>query len=107
MTFVPGTAGADAAGAPTRVAYAIGRRVGGAVERNRLRRRLRAAMSELAPQAEPGAYLIGAGRPATDVSYQELKAMMSIALRDLRLRDLKLDDLELDDVTTPAQDHHR
>src|SRR5207245_774623 len=41
---------------PPRVAYAIGRKVGGAVKRNRLRRRLRAIVQELAPLLRPGAY---------------------------------------------------
>ena len=103
VSFVADDAlGPDATDGPTRVAYSIGRKVGGAVERNRLRRRLRAVMSELSPQIRPGAYLIAAGRPATDVSYQELKAMMSTALHDLGSGDEKPDH-----VTTPAQDQHR
>ena len=40
----------------TRVAFAVSRRVGGAVVRNRLRRRLRAHWAQLAPP--PGDYLI-------------------------------------------------
>ncbi|MEZ5137626.1 MAG: ribonuclease P protein component [Acidimicrobiales bacterium] len=44
--------------AGTRVAHAIPKRVGGAVERNRLRRRLRAIVAELAEV--PGAVPAGA-----------------------------------------------
>lgn len=52
---------------PPRVAYAIGKRLGGAVERNRLRRRLRAAVQESAELLTQGcAYLIGA-RPEAHV----------------------------------------
>jgi ribonuclease P protein component len=44
------------------VAYAVGRNVGGAVQRNRARRRLRAALHEIRDELEPGSYLVGAGR---------------------------------------------
>jgi ribonuclease P protein component len=47
---------------PSRFAFAIPRRVGSAVERNRIRRRLRAALGELARRhpspIAPGAYLV-------------------------------------------------
>src|SRR4051795_13680393 len=44
---------------PPRVAYAIGSRVGGAVVRNRVRRRLRAATHSHAHELDPGhAYLV-------------------------------------------------
>ena len=68
---------------PPRVAYAIGRSVGGAVERNRLRRRLRAIMSELGAQLAPGAYLVGAAPEAAALSFGELKAIVAKALQDL------------------------
>jgi ribonuclease P protein component len=63
------------------VAYAIGRRVGGAVVRNRLRRRLRAIVAELAPELVPGAYLVGAAPEAASLSFGELKAIVSHALK--------------------------
>jgi RNase P protein component len=47
------------------VAYAIGRKVGNAVERNRIRRQLRAIVRELAPHLRPGMYLIGIAPPPT------------------------------------------
>jgi ribonuclease P protein component len=59
---------------PPRVAFAVGRRVGSAVERNRLRRQLRAVVADLAPDLEPGAYLIayrgGAGTSFADLVRQ-------------------------------------
>jgi ribonuclease P protein component len=60
----------DGAPPPPRVAYAIGRHVGGAVVRNRLRRRLRvlARQSSLAP----GAYLVSAGQGAGEVPFATL-----------------------------------
>jgi ribonuclease P protein component len=70
--------------APPRLAFAIGRRVGHAVERNRLRRRLRAIFAELANQAggplPPGAYLVGCQVGATGLTYQELREHVSRAL---------------------------
>ncbi|MHB1487618.1 MAG: ribonuclease P protein component [Acidimicrobiales bacterium] len=59
-----------------RVAYALGRRVGGAVQRNRLRRRLRALITELGPGMVPGAYLIGADPAAKDMSFQDLRTLL-------------------------------
>lgn len=65
-----------AGGAPVAaVAYAIGRSVGGAVDRNRLRRRLRAVVAEL--DLAPGTYLIGAGPAAATLSHQELRDLVT------------------------------
>lgn len=76
--FVPG-----APGDPLRVAYAIGRTVGGAVVRNRLRRRLRAIVCELGPLLRPGAYLIAAAPGAASSSFGELRTSVAEALEDL------------------------
>jgi ribonuclease P protein component len=67
-------------GQPVRVAYAVGRRVGGAVVRNRVRRRLRAVTTELAPSLPPGAYLLGATREGAAVSYEELRRNVAEAV---------------------------
>ena len=64
------------------MAYAVGRGVGGAVVRNRLRRRLRAAVSDLGPELRPGAYLVGAAPEAVSLPFGELKAMVSGAMGD-------------------------
>ena len=56
-----------------RVAYGVGRAVGGAVERNRVRRRLRAAVAECEPDLVPGAaYLVSAGREVLTMPFDEL-----------------------------------
>jgi len=65
---------------PTRVAYTVGRRVGGAVVRNRVRRRLRAATVEAGASLRPGPYLIGVGPEAAQSSYGELRAALCEAL---------------------------
>lgn len=82
VTFVPG-APTD----PPRVAYAIGRKVGGAVVRNRLRRRLRAVVAELDPVLQPGAYLVGAGVEAASLSFGELQAIMTELLTAVGARE--------------------
>lgn len=70
---------------PPRVAFALGRKVGTAVERNRLRRRLRSIMAGLAGRpSDPlraGAYLIGARPGVTGLSYQEVELHVERALR--------------------------
>ncbi len=63
---------------PPRLAFAIGRRVGNAVVRNRLRRQLRAACQLSRPR--PGVYLVGAAPDAARLSFDELKALVSQAL---------------------------
>lgn len=65
-------------GTPPRVAFAVGRRVGSAVARNRLRRQLRAVVADLATELAPGAYLV-AYRGAPDVSSAELRQEVAAA----------------------------
>jgi len=56
---------------PPQVAFAIGRVVGSAVRRNRLRRRLRAVLA--ASDVPPGLYLVGARVPACEQTFAELE----------------------------------
>lgn len=71
----------DSAEAPPRVAYAIGKAVGSAVTRNRLRRRIRAVLSGLAGTGEgglpPGAYLVRTGPGSERLSSRELEVAMA------------------------------
>lgn len=67
------------------MAYAVGRRVGGAVRRNRLRRRLRAVMSQYGDNLRSGSYMVGAGPEATSLSFEELRECVARALDDQRL----------------------
>ena len=67
---------------PARVAYAVPRAVGGAVERNRLRRRLRAAVRDLEPELVPGgAYLLSAGPALMTTTATELRDALRTVLR--------------------------
>lgn len=85
MTWLP-----DERPAPPRVALAVGRGAGGAVARNRIRRRLRAALRELqaAGRLPGGAYLVGASPSAADHPWAELVAdldeAVAAATRSLR-----------------------
>jgi ribonuclease P protein component len=79
VTWLPGPDD----GTPPRVAYAIGRPVGGAVVRNRLRRRLRAIIAELAPELAPGTYLIGTDVSVTGLDHGELRRTLCTVLSDL------------------------
>ncbi|MGH9056360.1 MAG: ribonuclease P protein component [Acidimicrobiales bacterium] len=71
VSWVPGDPGE-----PPRVAFTIGRRVGSAVVRNRLRRRLRILVREAAPTLPPGAYLVGVGPEVALLRFQELREMI-------------------------------
>jgi ribonuclease P protein component len=58
---------------PPRVAYAVGQRVGNAVARNRVRRRLRAAARVCEPKLAAGAaYLVSAGPEVLTMPFEEL-----------------------------------
>lgn len=81
----------DGGAAPPRVAYAVGRRTGTSVVRNRLRRRLRAVMRELSdPTREPsfpsGDYLIRPRAGAVDASFAAVLRDAEQALRQIRRR---------------------
>lgn len=71
------------AAGPPRAAFAVGRKVGGAVVRNRLRRRLRHVLAEQAATMRPGAYLVAAGPAAVGLSPEELRTTVSSALRSV------------------------
>ena len=72
--------------ADVQVAYAIGRSAGGAVVRNRIRRRLRELVreAERAGALAPGAYLIGAEHSAAVAPHAELRRHLTGALARLR-----------------------
>lgn len=76
-----------AAPEPPRVAFSVGRVVGDAVTRNRVRRRLRAALQEHVAKLEPGtAYLVRARPGAEHSSYAELASTLRAILGELSPR---------------------
>jgi ribonuclease P protein component len=67
------------------VAYAIGRRFGTAVERNRARRRLRAAVAlDQALLLPGGAYLLAADRDVMTVPFPTLREHVTTLLSAVR-----------------------
>ncbi len=67
------------------MAYAIGKRTGSAVLRNRVRRRLRAAVAlHEAELAAGAAYLVSADRRAMSAPFVELADQVARALRQAR-----------------------
>ena len=64
----------DAPATPPRVGFAVGKAAGGAVLRNRVRRRLRAAMRQLAVDGRlaAGTYLVGGGAALAALPWVEL-----------------------------------
>jgi ribonuclease P protein component len=79
VLFLPEPAGANC---DVRVAYSIGRRVGTAVDRNRVRRRLRAAMRDVSRDGDglsSGAYLVLVRPEAGITPYRELRRSLGEA----------------------------
>ena len=69
---------------PPRVAFAIGRAFGSAVERNRMRRRLRPLLAAAADRMAPGLYLIGARPIASRRTHDELVSMIDTMLERIQ-----------------------
>ena len=67
---------------PPRVAFAVGKATGGAVVRNRVRRRLRAALHELlvAGRLPSGTYLLGATAVVAQTPWSELLSSLSATI---------------------------
>ena len=64
----------DLPGAEVRAGFITSRRVGGAVIRNRVRRRLREIVRHARPQLRPGTWLVCVARPhAARASFQQLQ----------------------------------
>jgi ribonuclease P protein component len=76
---------APAHDAPARIGVTVTRKVGGAVERNRIRRRLREALRRAAPLAARPAtdYVVIARREALDAPFERLIDELARAMRHL------------------------
>jgi len=80
VTFVAPHASAPPT--PPRVAFAVGKAAGGAVVRNRIRRRLRAALRELqlTGALPAGSYLLGGGADLAHLSWSALVSDLEAAI---------------------------
>lgn len=68
--------------APSMAGFAVSRTVGGAVVRNRVKRRLRAIMRDLLPTVPEGTHVVVRALPdAAQSSFESLAADVSSALR--------------------------
>lgn len=68
------------------VAFAIGRKVGGAVVRNRIRRRLRHILKDVDPRPVSGLYLIRCGVETSEATYEQLRTFVVDALKKIHER---------------------
>jgi ribonuclease P protein component len=78
VTWLPPTDPAN----PPRAGFAVGKPAGGAVVRNRIRRRLRAALRELqaTDRLPGGTYLVGARTEAATIAWPELVSSLDEAV---------------------------
>jgi len=65
----------------SRFGFTVSKKIGKAVVRNRVRRRLKAAVRELLPLARAGLdYVVIARQPAVELPYTDLKADLALAM---------------------------
>ena len=67
------------------VGFSVSKKVGGAVTRNLVKRRLRAAFREELPRLKPGLYVIAARSAAAEASYQALSRSLRYTLKKQQL----------------------
>ena len=71
---------------PTRVGIIVGRRVGKAIIRNRVKRRIREAARHLYSRIQPGCDVVVVGRPASaGASFEDLARALETLLTRARL----------------------
>jgi len=74
---------ADPSVQPPQVAFAFGRALGSAVQRNRARRRLRAIFAARSDALAPGLYLVGGGASLVGLPSSRLDGLVGEAISKL------------------------
>ena len=84
VTWLPPTPGAPAR--PAQAGFAVGKAAGGAVVRNRVRRRLRAALRQLATEGRlpAGAYLLGGGASLATLPWTDLVDLVAETIAEVQ-----------------------
>ena len=82
-------------GESPRFGFVVTKKLGNAVLRNRIRRRLKSAVNELAPEfADPTCdYVIVARKPALDCEFQIIRNDMKAAFKKLKSRQKRHDSI--------------
>jgi len=88
-----------------QVGYAIGRKTASAVGRNRLRRRCRAAVQQVAAELPPGRYLIRPAGSAATLAFPALVDLVGSAMRDAAGTEGGLDDGRAERSSWKAEAH--
>lgn len=75
-------------GDPPRLAFSFGRRLGKAVVRNKLRRRVRSIFTQLAKEdrVPPGVYLVGMSPSGAQMSYSSIATHVETLLSKIQKR---------------------
>ena len=74
----------DSSVGEAHVAYAIGRKSGGAVQRNRLRRQLRHIVRSCEHALRPGWYLVGVSAGVSGLSFGQMEATLTRLLAEVQ-----------------------